>query len=130
MGNAGQKVHADLKNNRLYITINGRLNKRDLDKLYTDIRFGVADLQPGFAVVTDLSRCPLAALSGIATYRKITVYLVSSEVGKVIRIVDEDRVLFQQILNNTAVVEGYTPIYVKSREEAEEYLATASVEQV
>ena len=121
--NKGPSVRADLKNNRLYITVAGRLNKKNLDAIYTDIRFGVADLQPGFTVITDLSQCTLAALNGLSTYGKITDHLVSHEVGRVIRIVDERRVLFQQILNNTVVAEGYTPIYVNSPEEAEAILS-------
>jgi hypothetical protein len=64
------RVTVDLKKNRLYITIAGRLNKKDLDGLYTDIRFGVADLQPGFTVINDLTKCTLAALSGLPTFKK------------------------------------------------------------
>lgn len=116
------RVAADLKKNRLYITIAGRLNKKDLDGLYTDIRFGVADLKPGFDVITDLSECTLAALSGFTTFNKITNHLLASDVGKVIRIIDERRIIFKQILNSAARIKGYTPIYVKSLEEAEKEL--------
>ncbi|MDJ0621806.1 MAG: hypothetical protein QNJ17_02505 [Desulfocapsaceae bacterium] len=121
--NKGPSARADLKNNRLYITVSGRLNKKELDGLYTDIRFCVADLQPGFAVITDLSQCTLAALSGLSTFKKITDHLIGNKVGKVIRIVDERRIVFKQILNVTALMEGYTPVYVKSHEEAEEMLS-------
>ena len=123
MGNSkGPSARADLKNNRLYITIAGRLNKKELDGLYTDIRFCVADLQPGFAVINDLSQCTLAALSGLPTFKKITDHLIANEVGKIVRIVDERRIVFKQILNVSATMKGYTPIYVQSHEEAEEVL--------
>ncbi len=116
---------ADLKKNRLYITIAGRLNKKDLDGLYTDIRFCVADLQPGFDVITDLTKCTLAALSGLPTFSKITDHLLANEVGRVIRIIDERKIVFRQILNSAAIMKGYTPVYVKSHEEAEEVLQKA-----
>lgn len=123
MGNSkGSGVRADLKKNRLYITIAGRLNKKDLDGLYIDIRFCVADLQPGFAVINDLSECTLAALSGLPVFKKITDHLISHEVGQVIRIVDKRRIVFKQILNASARMSGYTPVYVTSLEEAEELL--------
>ncbi len=117
-----QNAKADLKKNRLYITIVGRLNKKDLDGLYTDIRFCVADLQPGFDVITDLTECTLAALSGFSTFNKITDHLHANEVGRVIRIIDERRLVFKQILNSASKLKGYTPIYVKSLEEAENKL--------
>lgn len=120
--NKGPSARADLKNNRLYITIAGRLNKKELDGLYTDIRFCVADLQPGFAVINDLSQCTLAALSGLPTFKKITDHLIAHDVGKIIRIVDERRVVFKQILNVSATLKGYTPVYVQSHEEAAEVL--------
>jgi hypothetical protein len=116
------RATADLKKNRLHITIAGRLNKKDLDGLYTDIRFCVADLQPGFDVITDLSECTLAALSGFSTFNKITDHLLASKVGKVVRVIDERRTIFKQILNSASRIKGYSPIYVKSLEEAEEEL--------
>lgn len=119
------RVNADLKENRLHITIAGRLNKKDLDSLYTDIRFCVADLQPGFDVITDLTNCNLAALNGISTFNKISEHLVASQVGRVIRIIDERRIVFKQMLNFAARMKGYTPIIVKSLEEAENALKTS-----
>lgn len=61
-------VFTDIKKNRLYITITGHLTKVQLERFYTDVRFGVADLKPGFDVVNDLSGCTLAALSGLPIY--------------------------------------------------------------
>lgn len=123
MGNSkGPGARADLQKNRLYITIAGRLNKKDLDSLYTDIRFCVADLQPGFTVINDLSECTLAALSGLPVFKKITDHLISHEVSEVVRVVDKRRIVFTQILNASARMSGYTPVYVASLEEAEELL--------
>jgi hypothetical protein len=58
-----------------------------------------------------------------ATYiQKITDHLLANEVGKVIRIIDERRIVFKQMLNSAARMKEYTPVYVKSLEEAEEVL--------
>lgn len=112
-------VKADTAKNRLYITITGRLSKRELDKLYTDVRFCVADLDPGFDVVNDLSRCTLAALSGIPTYKKIINHLISHRVRRVIRIIDDSKIIFKQILTAAANLQGYRATYVRTLEEAE-----------
>ncbi len=96
------KVITDIEKNRLYITISGRVSKKDLTKLYTDVRFGVGDLQPGFDVITDLSECKLAALSGIPTFLKITNYLIDNNVGQVIRVLKKNSLIFRQALNLAA----------------------------
>jgi hypothetical protein len=116
------KATANIARNRLYITIAGKLTKENLDKLYTDIRFCVADLTPGFDVVNDISGCTLAALSGIPTFKKITHHLVTSRVGKIIRVIDERKTIFKQVLNFASKVQGYSVIYVNSLEEAENQL--------
>ena len=52
----------DIKRNGLYITLSCDPSKKVLDKVYTDVRFCVADLKSGFDVVTDLSQCTLGHL--------------------------------------------------------------------
>jgi hypothetical protein len=116
------KATANITKNRLYITIAGKLTKENLDKLYTDIRFCVADLTPGFDVVNDISECTLAALSGIPTFKKITNHLITSRVGKIIRVIDEQKTVVKQVINFASKVQGYSVIYVNSLEEAENKL--------
>ena len=69
------KVRTDIKKNRLYITLPTCINTKELEKIYSDVRFGVADLKPGFDVVTNLNHCSIGHLSAIPTLRKITAYL-------------------------------------------------------
>lgn len=118
-------ARANIKENRLYITIAGKLSKKDLDRLYTDIRFCVADLTAGFDVINDLSGCSLAALNGLPTFKKITNHLIDKEVGKVIRVIDEQKIIFRQILNVASKMRGYKTAYVSSLEEAEHQLSNA-----
>lgn len=120
------QIRPDISKNRLYIKIAGKVNKKELDKLYTDIRFSVADLAAGFDVVSDFSECSLVNLNGLPTFRKINNYLVSKGVGNVVRILPQKELIFNQIMNLASRVQGYKPTYVSSLEEAEEHLASAA----
>jgi hypothetical protein len=112
----------DIKNNRLYLKFSGGVSRKQLDKLYTDVRFAVADLLPGFAVINDLTECTLCHISGIATYRKISKYLISSGVRDVVRIINNDSLVLKQFLNFASRFAEYIPVYVSTIQEAEEQL--------
>lgn len=116
-------VVADIKRNRLHITLKGIPNKKELDRLYTELRFCVADLKPSFDVVNDMSACNMGALSGLGTLRKIMHYLISNKVGRVVRVVDENKLIFTQLMNMIRKIQGYTTIDVNSVEEAETILS-------
>lgn len=122
-------VRADIPNNRLYISVGGKLSREILDNLYTDIRFCVSDLQPGFNVITDLTECTLAALNGVPTFKKITSYLIDNRVGIVVRVINTNNLVFKQFLNLTAKMQGYKAIFVSTIEDAEEKLIQAEKRQ-
>lgn len=117
------KAIANIKNNRLLITISGNIDSKLLEKLYTEIRFCVADLQPGFKVLSDVSQCNLVYISGMPVYKKIIDFLVANKVGEIIRIVQDQTISFKQITNFSEAINSYTPLYAYSREEAEKRLA-------
>ena len=125
MLNKVPKVVANIAKNRLHISVAGNLSRGNLDKLYTEIRFCVADLRPGFGVITDLSDCTIAALSGIPTFRKITSYLITNKVGGVVRVIDEKKVVLKQLINFTARIQGYKADHYYSLAEAEAALSKA-----
>lgn len=112
------KVRADIKENILYITLSGNIRKKHVESVYTDVRFGVADLKPGFTVITDLLHAKIGHLSGMNSFKKIMTYLLGNGVGKVVRIIGENSLILKQILRISAAIQGYTPIYVSSLEEA------------
>lgn len=56
MINPGRSPGGTLKKNRLYLKMAGEMSKRELEKLYTEVRFCVADLQPSFNVIADYIR--------------------------------------------------------------------------
>lgn len=120
------KVTADIKRNRLYITLSCDPSKKVLEKVYTDVRFCVADLKPGFDVVTDLSQCTLGHLNGVATLRKIMNYLVIHQPGEVIRVTGKMSLLFKQLIRLSTKFRGYKPFYVNTLEEAEKKLSQST----
>lgn len=116
------KVRVDMARNRLYCIIGGDITKADLEGFFTDVRFGVADLKPGFGVITDLTNCHLSHLAAIPTFRRVMHYLAGSNVGKVIRVVNTKNLIYQQAINLASRLPGYSSVYVKTMAEAEEFL--------
>lgn len=123
------KTSVNIKKNRLTITVVDKVTKRHIDSLYTEIRFCVADLKPGFDVITDLSACNLAALSGFPTFRKITNHLIVSKVGRVVRVIDGTKIIKNQLYNITARSQSYNAEVFHSLEAAEEYLSESDESQ-
>lgn len=116
------KVKADLKKNRLLFKISGKVTKKEVENLYTEVRFCVADLQPGFDVISDYSECEFGHLSCIPVYKKIMNYILANGVGKVVRVIDSKSLIFKQTLNLAAKLQGYKPYTVATAEEAEALL--------
>jgi len=117
------KAVADIAKNRLYLTISGNVDVKTLNALYTDIRFCVVDLQPGFIVVNDSSECNLIYLSGLPVYKKIMDYLVANKVGEIVRVF-HNTVSHKQIKHFTDRIQCYTTMYADQMEEVEKKLAT------
>jgi len=115
------KVKADILENRLYFKFSGKAAEEELEKLYTDVRFLVADLTPGFDVVTDLSESDIRQISG-HSFKKISNYLVTNGLGEVVRVISGDSLLYDQAKNISSISPGFRPVYAKSQDEANEKL--------
>lgn len=116
------RVKVDADNNRLYIFIAGEVTKSSLDQFFTEVRFGIADLKTDFSVITDLTECHIGHLSAVPTFRKIMHYVSTQGVKEVIRVVDTDNLIYQQAINLESQIQGYSPRYVSSLDEAEQHL--------
>ncbi len=116
------QVRVDIPNNRLYCIVGGNVTRADIDSFFTEVRFGVADLKPGFAVITDLTNCHYSHLAAIPTYRKIMHYLASSGVREVVRVVNTGNLIYRQAMNLASRIQGYSTVYVKTLDEAESFL--------
>jgi len=82
-------------------------------------------LQPGFSLINDLTECKLCHITGIATYKKISNFLVANGVRDVVRIINSDSLVIKQFLNFASRYTEYIPIYVHTLQEAEEQLDNA-----
>lgn len=116
------RVSANIRKKRLYITLHGIISKKEAERIYTDIRFCVSDLEPGFGVITDLTQCRIGHLSAITTSRKIMHFLLEKQVGPIIRIIGQGKVIYLQLLKLSDKKLGYDPKYVSTLEEAEALL--------
>lgn len=120
------QVYSDIGQNRLYIILRGTISKAEITTIYTDIRFNVADLQPGFSVITEMSSARIGQLAGVPTFKKIADFLTASEVGTIVRVTGKPNLITKQLRRLTERIQGYTPIYVQTLEEAEQVLAESS----
>ena len=116
------KVKPDVRRNRLYFHFVGVATKKAMEKLYTDVRFCVADLTPGFDAISDFSDCEVIHLDSLPAFKKIMSYLIENGLGEIVRILQANKLSHKQILNLATRVQGYKPIYVANLEEAEENL--------
>jgi len=116
------KAKADIKDNRLYLTISGNIDSKSLDKLYTEIRFCVADLKRGFEVVKDISHCNLLYISSLPIYKKIVDFLIANQVGEIVRVIKNDNISFKQIVNFSEKIHCYRTIYAENKDDAEKKL--------
>ncbi len=121
------KVTADIRRNRLIFTFADRITKKDLDGLYTDVRFCVADLKPGFGVITDFSECKLGNLNCLATTKKIMNFLIESKVGEIVRITRHTSLVHKQLLNFSAGRQGYCALHARTLDEAEKILENSDL---
>jgi hypothetical protein len=124
--NQKSRVTADIKRNRLYITLSCDPSKKILEKVYTDVRFCVADLKPGFDVITDLSQCSIGYLNAIPTLRKIMNFLATKQPGEVIRVTGKLSLIFKQLIRLTTIFQSYKPFYVATLDEAEDKLTKST----
>ena len=117
------KAKADIQNNCLHVVISGNANKKQLDRLYTEIRFCVADLKPGFEVISDISECSLIYIDSLTIYKKIMDYLVSQKIGGIVRITHDQNISTKQMRAFTEAISCYNAIEAHSASEAKEKMA-------
>ncbi len=116
------KVITNLEKNRLEITIAGNIDSRSLEKLYTDIRFSVADLKDGFDVISDISHCNIIYLTGLPIFKKIMDYFVNNKIGQHLRITSDNKTSTRQLTHFFEKIQSYSSIYAENFTDAEEKL--------
>ena len=117
-------VKADVIENRLYFKLSGDFAKEEIDKLYTDVTFLVADLTPGYDVIADFSECDIGQIKG-KSLKKISNYLITNGLGEVVRVIGGDSLLYDQAKALPPSSSGFIPVYAKTHEEAKETLESS-----
>ncbi len=115
-------VRIDIKKNRLYCKCIGNVAKEDIDGYFTEIRFAVADLKPGFSLILDLTEVSYGHISALSTLTKIMQYLIAHGVNHIVRIVDDKQLINLQFQNFAVSRQGYEATHVKSLAAAEAFL--------
>lgn len=113
------KVETCIDKNRLTLVFAPILTKRELERIYTDVRFASTDLKPGFNVISNFSHTKLLFLNALGVFRKLFNYLLSSDSGEIIRVIQDNRIIHKQMINLSLRVPGYTPVYAPTIQEAE-----------
>lgn len=119
------RIIPNIASNRLDIKIAGKIGQKDLGRIYTDLRFGIADLSPGFDVITDLQECTLMFLDGLDSLNKITNFIIRNKANFIVRIINKKQLISKQAMNLEAIKQGYKVIYVNDKDKAEQELENA-----
>ncbi len=93
------EVISNIENNKITLQFAKFITKKDLDSVYTDIRFAVSDLKSGYNVISDFSNTTLLYLNGLGVFRKIFNYILTNESGEIIRVIQDNRIIQKQLLN-------------------------------
>ncbi|MDY0391745.1 PilZ domain-containing protein [Desulfobulbus oligotrophicus] len=113
------KAGANIKKNRLYITISGNIDAESLEKLFSYVQCCVADLRAGFEVISDISACNLLYINSFSVYKKIIDYLIANNAGETVRIVRNNNISSKQIINFYNKIQTIKPVLAESVADAE-----------
>lgn len=113
------KIETNFKENCITLTFSSVVKKKDLNSIYTDIRFDAADLKPGFIVIADFSRTKIMYLNAIGVFRNIFNFLITKDCGDIIRVLQDSRVLHKQLLNLVLLAPSHVPNYAPTVEAAQ-----------
>lgn len=116
------KIRADVGLNRLYVTLSGFLSAEETVDIKQDIIVEVSKLSPGFDVINDISLFRLGLDETASVLNEIVDFLIAKKVNRVVRVVGASRAGMIQFATATKKHESYSPVFVPTMAEAEEYL--------
>jgi hypothetical protein len=122
------EAEADVRNNRLYLTLNGRIEREDLETA-ADKAVDAADrLREGFDIINDLSGFAPPSPEAAKPIKRAQGELVERGVDRVVRVVDEEtsQVVVRAFDRRSRDV-GYSGETAPSVAEAERLLEEESV---
>lgn len=116
-------ARADVKKNRLYITLQGNVDKSEAEMVVGRIVHETGKLHPGFDVITDLTQAKIGHLNASGVFRGAMEFLSARGARRVVRVVGRSKVILAQFMRLSQGFSGYKAEYVGSMEAAEKLLA-------
>ncbi len=114
-------VRRDAKNNRLYITLSGVISLADARKIQEEMFKEVAELQPGFDIINDMSKFIRGEDAAGVILQNIISHLSEKKARQIIRIVGPSKTGLTQFAKNT-MTDSIEIKYVPTLKEAENLL--------
>ena len=115
-------VRKDLKNNRLYITLQGVISSSEAQHVKEKIIEEAEGLLEGFDVINDLSKLVNADETGGAVLKELSMFFVSKKANRIVRVVGQSKTGLMLFAKYTPSTEYIDIKYVPTLKEAEEYL--------
>lgn len=113
------QVVVDTEKNRLIIKLTGAIRKEEMDKIYLDLIDCVRRVEPGFDVLMDYTECTLAHISSLPTFQEMMEFLLGRHVEKVVGVIGNSRLIYNQLSKIAENIKGFAPVYVSTLIEAE-----------
>jgi hypothetical protein len=115
-------VRRDVKNNRLYITLSGVISIADAGKIKEEMFNEIAELQPGFDIINDMSKFIRGEDAAGIILQNIISHLTDKKVRQIIRIVGPSKTGLMQFAKNS-ITNDIEIKYVPTLKEAEKLLS-------
>ena len=111
---------ADVKNNRLYMHMEGFYSNDELQKAVNIAMLESKRLQPGYTVINDITELHISDMEGLQHIKKLMEFASNNGTKKVIRIIKNklSKMQFEHVTEGA----NYDIVEVNSLEEAEKYL--------
>jgi hypothetical protein len=119
----GYEVQADTRQNRLYLSLSGRMDREEIDAAAAATKETVREFDEAFDVINDLSGFKPVGPEDAKPIKETQHYLVERGVDRVIRVVDDETsTVITQMFERRSKDAGYSGETADSIEEAERLL--------
>jgi hypothetical protein len=116
-------VRKDIKQNRLYLTIQGVISVSDALQIKEQIVKEVEELQPGFCTINDMSKFIKGDDTSAPILKWVIAFLLKKEVEYIVRIIGTSKTGLMQFAKNSPQDQNLKIKYVPTLKEAEKLLS-------
>ena len=117
------KAKADTRNNRLYITLSGLIQKNEAAKATEAVIDASKRLMADFDVINDISGLKPGTPEVEAQLKKVQKYLKAHGMRRVVRVVSDEETIGAKQVHRAGMAMGYMGETAKSIAEAEQMLS-------